>query len=385
MHTLTRRSLNRATLERQLLLRRSDLPALDVVHHLMGLQAQDPDPPYIGLWSRIEGFGLGHLTELLHRRAVVRATLLRGTQHLVTAEDYLWLRPLLQPMLTRWQKAAFGRATHGVDPADLAAAAHTLLLQPPAEPSAQSVTQSVAESATRAVAWPLTRSELGRALAERWPGRDPVALARSVQGLLPVLHPPPDGTWGRRGATPFALADQWLGKPLASQPRPQDLVLRYLAAFGPATVKDVQAWSGMTRLREVVEALRPQLEVFRGEDGAELFDLPDAPRPGPDVPAPARLLAALDNVVLGHADRTRLMTDEQRPHLIVHAALTVDGFVHGLWAIKRDNKGTARLEIRLFGPLSGEQEAEVCQEGERLLRLAAADADPHDIRLLPFR
>jgi hypothetical protein len=356
---LTRRSLNRATLERQLLLRRTDLSAPAVIERVAGLQAQDPDPPYIGLWSRITDFRIDDLTKLLHERMVVRATLFRGTQHLVTAEDYLWLRPLLQPMLDRWQKGGFGSFTTGLDLTELADAARTVL----------------GDST-------VTRPELGRALVERWPGRDPVALARSVQGLLPVVHPPPDGTWGRRGTTPFLLADQWLGRPLAAEPSPRDLVLRYLAGFGPATVKDVQAWSGMTRLREVVEALRPELRVFQGEAGEELFDLPEAPRPDPDTTAPVRFLAALDNVVLGHADRTRMMTDSQRRHIIVEAAVIVDGFVSALWGIKRD-KGTAVLTVKLFSPLSANEEEAVTDEGARLLRFAAEDADHYDIRYRP--
>ncbi|MFF0574903.1 winged helix DNA-binding domain-containing protein [Streptosporangium saharense] len=360
MTILTRRSLNRATLERQSLLRRADVPALDMIERLVGLQAQDPDPPYIGLWNRITAFRLDDLTRLLYRREVVRATLLRGTQHLVTAEDYLWLRPLLQPMLDRWQKGAFGRLTTGLDLTELAATARTALSQDT-----------------------LTRPELGRALTERWPGRDPIALARSAQGLLPVVHPPPDGTWGRRGTTPFTLADRWLGRPLAEAPSARELVLRYLASFGPATVKDIQAWSGMTRLREVVEPLRSRLRVFRNEARAELFDLPEAPRPDPDVPAPVRFLAALDNVVLGHADRTRMMTDGQRRHTIVEAALTVDGFVHGLWSIKR-HKSTATLVVRLFDPLPRGDEAAVVEEGTRLLRFAAAEADNHNIRFRPI-
>jgi hypothetical protein len=194
------------------------------------------------------------------------------------------------------------------------------------------------------------------------------------------VHPPPDGTWGRRGTTPFALADQWLDRPPATEPSARELVLRYLAAFGPALVKDIQAWSGMTRLREVVEPLRPRLRVFQNEAGGELFDLPDAPRPDPGVPAPVRFLAALDNVVLAHADRTRMMADEQRKHTIVEAAMIVDGFVRGLWTVKRDQEGTATLVVKLFEPLGSRDEAAVTEEGVRLLRFVAADADGHDIR-----
>ncbi len=363
MTALDRRALNRATLSRQLLLgRTTDHTAAEVVHRLVGLQAQDPEPPYVGLWSRVRDFRIDDLTGLLHSRDVVRATLLRGTQHLVTADDYLWLRPVLHPMLTRWQKGAFGRDLPGVDPAALAAAARALLAD-----------------------GGLARPDLGRALAERWPGRAPVALARSVQGLLPVLHPPPDGTWGRRGATPFTLAEEWLGAPLAAEPSPDTLVLRYLAAFGPATAKDVQAWSGLTRMRAVVEGLRPRLRVLRDRDGRELFDLPDAPRPDPETPAPVRFLALLDNVLVSYDDRSRVVADHRRPHLVVEPPLTVDGFVHGLWRIERSRRGgPAVLDVRLFAPLTPAQEEAVTEEGARLLRFAAADAEGHDIRLRPL-
>ncbi|GAA3202607.1 winged helix DNA-binding domain-containing protein [Nonomuraea roseoviolacea] len=358
MDVLSRRALNRATLERQLLLGRTGAPALEVVERLAGLQAQDPDPPYVGLWSRVTGFRHDDLTTLLYERRVVRATLYRGTQHLVSAADHRWLRPLLGPMLERWRKGAFGRATPGVDPAELAGSARDLL--------AGKV---------------LTRPELGRALAERWPEADPVALARSVQGLLPVVHPPPDGTWGRRGPTPFALADDWLGTPPAAPTHgARELLLRYLAAFGPATVGDAQAWSGLTRLRAVADELRPRLAVFRDEEGAELLDLPHAPRPDPDTPAPVRFLAPLDNVLLGHADRRRLMGAEARRHVGVYPALLVDGFVRGLWEIRRA-KGAATLTVRLFAPLTGAEEATVAEEGERLLHFAAAGAPELDLRL----
>jgi hypothetical protein len=354
---LSRRELNRATLDRQLLLRRADRTALDVITHLVGLQGQDPDPPYVGLWNRIAGFRVDELIGLLTDRRVVRGTLYRGTQHLVAADDYVWLRPMLQPMLDGRWRGAFGRQTAGLDRAAVAAATREIL-----------------------TGGGLTRPELGRALAARWPDRDPTVLGWTAQALVPILHPPPDGVWGRHGPTPFALAESWLGRPLSDRPRPGDLVLRYLAAFGPATVADVQAWSGLTRLREVVEPLRPRLRTFRDEAGRELFDLPDAPRPGPDVPAPVRFLASLDNVVLAHADRSRLMTDEQRPYVGYSPTMTVDGFVGGLWKIK-SSRGTATLDVQLFAPLPARAEDAVRAEGARLLRFHAAGADAHDIRL----
>lgn len=241
---LTDRALNRATLERQFLLRRSAGSVLDAVRHLVGLQAQAANAPYLGLWSRLESFEIAALTGLLTDRRVVRAGSLRGTQHLTTADDYLWLRPLTRPAGLRGRQAAFGRRTAGVDLDELADVAESLL-------------------AGRT----LTRPQLRDLLAERWPDRDAEALAWSVQMLLPIVHPPPNGTWGVGGATPFALAREWIGCDVVSDPEPAPLVRRYLAAFGPATVPDLQAWSGLTRLRDVVEHLRPGLRTFRDETG----------------------------------------------------------------------------------------------------------------------
>ncbi|MEU7002754.1 winged helix DNA-binding domain-containing protein [Nonomuraea sp. NPDC046570] len=359
MEVLSLRGLNRALLARQMLLERRETSALSVVDHLVGLNAQDPDPPYIGLWSRITGFETDDLTRLLYERTVVRGSLYRGTQHMVTADDYLWLRPLLHPMLVRLQKNAF-KTTDGIALDELVGTARTLLGQ-----------------------GELTRPELGRTLAERWPDGDPVELARSIQFLTAVVHPPPDGTWAWRSKTPFVLAEQWLGRPLADEPSAARLILRHLAAFGPATVRDVQAWSGLTRLREVMEELRPGLRVFRNESGRELFDLPDAPRPGPDVEAPVRFLAALDNVLLGHHDRSRVVNDEQRKHVFLEAAMTVDGFVRGLWRIRRD-KGRATVVVRLFEPLSGQDRDAVTEEGLRLLRFAARESGEHDLVFQPI-
>lgn len=355
MRTLTTRDLNRALLARQHLLARTGHSAVELVEHLTGLQAQDPDPPYVGLWSRITGFAVDDLTRLLHDRTVVRATLFRGTQHLVSAEDYRWIRPLMQPYLDRWQKAAFGKATTGLDLVELRDFARKLLAD-----------------------GPMTRPELGKALVARWPGRDQVSLARSVQGLLAIVHPPPDGTWGRRGTTPFELAENWLQRPLVQDPAAAArLILRYLAAFGPASVKDVQAWSGLTRLREVIDPLRGQLQSFRTEAGAELFDLPDAPRPDADTPAPVRLLAALDNVVLGHADRSRIVDDELRPHTIVDSTVAIDGFVRGIWKLRTD-KGHTVLTVRMRDELSAADREAVGREAALLL--AFAGVGDHEVR-----
>ncbi|MEV7289268.1 winged helix DNA-binding domain-containing protein [Streptomyces sp. NPDC093252] len=359
--TVSLRALGRATLSRQLLLDRAGRTPLDVIHRLAGLQAQDPDPPYIGLWNRIPGFLQEDLTQLLQERRVVRSTLYRGTQHLVTADDYRWLRPVLQPMLDRWQKGAWGRVTAGLDLAELTGAVRDLL-----------------------AAGPLTRPELAAALGERWPDRDAVGLARSAQALLAIVHPPPDGVWGRRGTTPYTLAERWLGRSLETAPPVERLVLRYLAAFGPATVRDVQAWSGMTRLREVVERLRPHLVILRGGSGQELFDLPDAPRPGADHPAPVRFLALLDNVLLAWADRDRMLDPDRRVPVSVEPALIVDGRVHARWRIRHDRDDGAALVIRPFEPLPRAARDEIGEEGMDLLRFAAPKAATHNIEIHPI-
>jgi Winged helix DNA-binding domain len=358
---LTRRALNRTTLRRQALLERAAMPALGMVGQLVAVQAQEPDAPYLGLWTRLEGFEHDELTRLLRERRVVRSSVLRGTQHLVTAADYPWLRPLVQPVLERAQRGTFGRRIAGLDLAELASATRGLL-------------------AGRT----LTRPQLRDLLAERWPDRDPQALVWTAQLLVPVVHPAPAGTWRRRGATPFTLTEEWLGRPLAAAPSPEVLLRRYLAAFGPASVADVQAWSGLTRLGEVAERLRGELRSFRDEAGRELLDLADAPLADPDVPAPVRFLPEFDNLLLAHADRTRVLSDAHRG-LVVQglAAVLVDGFVRAVWTITREG-GTATLVVEaLDGRLPAAERAAVTEEGTRLLAFAAADATRHDVRFAP--
>ncbi|WP_339155318.1 winged helix DNA-binding domain-containing protein [Actinomadura luteofluorescens] len=352
--TLDRRTLNRAALERQLLLERSRMPVLEAVERLVAIQAQETNMPYIGLWTRLEGFRRDDLTGLLYDRSAVRSSILRGTQHMASAADYLWMRPLVEESLLRGRQAAFGSATRGWDLDVLAAEARRLL-------------------AGRT----LTRPQLGRALAERWPDRDPLALGWSAQALVSVVHPPPSGTWNTGGATPFALAEEWIGRPLSKE-SPDRLIRRYLAAFGPASVKDFQMWSGMRRMDAAFEELRPSLQTYRDEDGVELFDLPDMPLPDADVPAPVRFLPAFDNLILAYADRSRIMTDEQRKAVCVGAltkpSLLVDGRVHGVWTLKHDRKAArAELTVELLAPLADEEP--VREEAARLLAFAADGAD----------
>ncbi|GII87335.1 hypothetical protein Ssi03_53250 [Sphaerisporangium siamense] len=348
------RVLNRTLLERQHLLRRTTGTALDVVRHLGPVQGQEHNAPYIGLWTRIAGFRHDDLAALLHDRSVVRGTLIRMTQHLAAAEDHLRLRPLIQPALHRMAFQGTGAEVAALDPAKIAEVAAELL-------------------GDRTV----TRPELGRLLAERFPGYGTAALSRAAQCLVAQIHPPPSGLWGGwagRGAVPCALAERWIGRPL-EEPRPEELVLRYLTAFGPATVKDVQLWSGVTRLREVVERLRPGLRVLRDERGRELFDLPDAVLADPGVPASPRFLPAYDNVLIGHADRTRIVADEHRPAVMPGRALVLptfllDGFVRGTWAV--DGR---TLRISPFAPLRDAEAAELLAEAGRLLDFVAPAAE----------
>jgi hypothetical protein len=351
------RELNRATLERQMLLRRRELPALDAIEHLVGMQAQSPSPPYIGLWTRLKNFRPEELGRLILERRAVRIALMRNTVHLVSASDCLALRPLVQPVLDRTLYSTRANRAHleGVDTAALVAAGRALLEERPR-----------------------TAKDLGKLLQEQWPERDPTSLARAIRHLLPLVQVPPRGVWGKSGPAAHTTAESWLGSPLDPAPSIEDVVLRYLGAFGPATVKDVQTWSGLTRLGEVIERLRPRLRTFRDERGKELFDLPDAPMPDPDTPAPPRFLPEFDNLILSHADRTRFIAEEYRKALasrngMVPAAFLTGGFVRGTWKTGR-SRGRARLEIKPFEPLAKEDRDALAEEGEILLRFIGAES-----------
>jgi Winged helix DNA-binding domain len=362
MQVLGRRALNRALLARQLLLERVELPVPDAVERLVGLQAQAPMPPYYGLWSRLEGFDPHELGRMLTEREAVRLTLMRGTVHLATVRDALFLRPLLEVVIERAHNGAFGRRMGGTDPDRLADAVRELL-----------------------AAGPLTGRELGRGLVKRGIGDDVEALGNAARVYVPLVQLPPRGVWGAGGQAKYATLESWTGREPEADPSIEQLALRYLAGFGPASVMDMQNWSGLTRLKEVFERLRPRLATFRDDDGRELFDLPDAPRPDPDVPAPVRLLGEYDNVLLGHADRSRIIPADfpwnamLAPGRFVNNLL-VDGVLRATWWIERDGKRRATLAIRPFGELApGERDA-VAAEAERMVDFAAADAESREVR-----
>ncbi|HEY4463652.1 MAG TPA: winged helix DNA-binding domain-containing protein, partial [Streptosporangiaceae bacterium] len=335
------------------------------VEHLAGMQAQAPFPPYFGLLSRLDGFQPDDLAGLLLSREVVRIGLMRGTIHLVSARDCLALRPLVQPVLDRALSGSFGRQLAGADVRAVAAAGRELVEERP-----------------------LTFAELGDLLARDWPDHPPAALAQAVRALVPLVQVPPRAVWGRAGQARHTSAESWLGRPLAAGPSLEaleGLVERYLAAFGPATAADVQAWSGLTRLREVTDRMRPRLRVFRDDDGHELLDLPEAPRPSPDTEAPVRLIAEFDNLILSHADRTRIMSDDSRKCLfrlpnVFPGSVLVDGFVAGMWRLSR-SRTAATLTVELFGERPGAADrAAVAKEAARVLAFAAPEASTHQVR-----
>ena len=279
--TLSTRQLNRATLARQLLLAREPIGPVEAIGRLCGLQAQEAAPPFIGLWTRLDGFEREHLLAALRDREVVRATLMRATLHLLGATDYAAFRCALMPVMERAVRV-LGERAKGLEPEAVLPAARELLLERPRG-----------------------FNELRRLLQERFPAVNDRALGYTVRTHVPLVMVPTDAPWGFPSVADFALADEWLGRPLPEDGTPEQLVLRYLAAFGPASAADAQTWSGLQGLAPVLEALRPQLLVFKSEGSRrELFDLPGAPRPDGDVPAPARFLPEFDNLVLAHADRT---------------------------------------------------------------------------------
>ena len=355
LKVLSRRALNRALLARQHLLERRSAPALDEIEHLVGMQSQVPSSPYVGLWSRLEGFRGEELSDLIETRRAVRLGLMRNTVHLVSSRDCIQLRPLVQPLFERSFAAThFGRNLKGLDLEVVIAAATELLIKEPR-----------------------TLSELGEEMKKRWPDRDAASLAYVVRYLVPAVQVPPRGLWGKSGVPKMAVAEDWLGRPMAAKPSVDRVVLRYLDAFGPATPADAAAWSGIAGMREVFDRLRPRLRNFHDERGRELFDVQDGLLPDPETPAPARFLPEFDNINLGHDDRTRVIAFEHR-HVITSGTVLLDGWVAATWRVKRGRK-RAVLSIQPFKRLHRAERNQLEAEGNRLLEFLAGPNGNNEI------
>lgn len=321
------------------------------------MQAQVPNSPYVGLWTRLEEFQPNELADLITTRRAVRLGLMRNTIHLVTARDCLAQRSLFDSLFERSLKTThFGRNLVGIDLSAVIAQATVLMKEKPR-----------------------TFAELAKLLQRRWPDRDASSLAYAIRYLVPIVQVPPRGIWGKSAQPTWTSTELWLGRPLAPKPSIDKLVVRYLTAFGPATVPDVSTWSGLTGLRDVVERLRPKLRTFQDERGRELFDVPDGPLPDPDTPAPPRFLPEYDNLLIGHDDRTRVIDHAYR-YVIFAGTLLVDGFVHATWSIKRA-RDAATLTIEPLKRLTKSDRLAVSEEGERLLNFAVNGAAKRDVRI----
>jgi hypothetical protein len=336
------------------------MSAKGALAHLLGLQAQNVKPPYYALAARLDGFVPEELSRLMADREAVRIVTMRSTIHTHTADDCLTLRPLVQPARDR-ELTYFRKGLAGVDLDRLTVLARDLV-----------------------EAEPRTMKQLREALLVEWPDADPQSLSVAARCRLPLVQVTPRGLWGRSGQVALTTAEHWLGRPAQEVPADETsaldtTVLRYLAAFGPASVKDMQTWAGLTRLRAAFERLRPQLLTFRDEHGTELFDLPDAPRPDPETPAPPRFLPEFDNLLLSHADRTRVVPADLKGRTWTgnqaHCTLLVDGFLAGLWRLE-----DRTLTVEPFGAFTTDQWAAVVEEGQRMLA-ALYEGGAYDIRL----
>ena len=357
---LTDRQLNRATLSRQLLLTRHDIGLVEATEFLLGLQAQVTEGPYQGLWSRLEGFTHEALTELIVDRQLARATTMRGTLHLHSLPDLVGIRELIQPVLERMWQGNFGKRFGDNDQDEVLKAAIDVIDREP-----------------------MTAGSVGKALKDKFPTAEPLAMTVLLQIREIMVQVPPTRIWGSGHSPLLARAAKWLPSTESRLDR-ETLVRRYLRAYGPASVNDMQSWCGLTKLGEVFETLRPELVTFTAEDGRELFDLPDAPRPAADTPAPVRFLPLYDNVYLGYDNRRRMLAkdDTKRVNLLAEyrAAVLVDGIIASGWMIST-KKGSAVLEIEPYRQLRKTDVTDLEREGLNFLRFMAETAESFDVRV----
>jgi hypothetical protein len=355
---LDRRALNRATLARQHLLDRGDLGALDAIRWLVGIQAQEPPSPYVTLWSRLKNFDPSELGRLLTDRAVVRMALMRNTIHLTMTDDALCLRPLMQVVADRqFRSTSFAKDTAALD-LDLVAQQGRLLLE----------------------AAPRTNAQVGALLAERWPGVPKGSLAQVLRHRLALVQVPPRGVWGARGAATLTTLESWSGRSMDKDPSMAEALLRFIAAYGPASGKDIQQWCGLTKLKAVIDELSDRLVKYQDIDGTVLYDLPEAPRPDADTPAPPRFLADYDNMLISLADRSRFASStEHRPFEIgfgLSGSLLLDGVVGGMWKVE-----DTVLEVRTVTSQRGSGLSELRDEAAVFAGFLATGHDVTDYRI----
>ncbi len=359
---LDNRTLNRTLLARQGLLRREKRPVLETIEHLVGLQSQVPGDPFVALWSRIAAFDPADLDALMLERRTVRTGLMRTTLHLVTADDAVLLAPHFAGVLSRTFRSQrrFREAIDGLDLDELLTLGRSAL-----------------------AAHPRTASELAHLFAERWPDRDAAALAWAIRYFVPTVQVTPRGLFGRRMQPTMTTVANWLAREVPTEVAPgtsEALVLRYLRAFGPASVADMRTWSWLTGLRAVVEGMRPQLRTYRDERGQELFDAPDAPIADPAVEAPVRFLPAYDNLLLSHEDRSRMAGSWYAESRYSRGSILIDGFVTAGWHVER-TKGTASMLVDLFTEIPARDTASIEGEGTALLDFLAADSTTREVIL----
>jgi winged helix DNA-binding protein len=357
---ISARALNRATLARQMLLARERLEPATAIERIAGMQAQVPRPPFVGLWTRLEGFTRQDLLTAIERREVVRGTLMRGTIHLFSTRDYLKFRQTLVPALSEGL-AVVRERIRDLDIPDVVERGRAFFTRAPAPFSA-------------------FRDHLKKAS----PGVDERALAYVVRLYLPLLQTPgPGAAWGYPATADFAVAESWLGKAIDTADRAEELACRYLAAFGPATPNDFRTWSGLPAARTIFEALRPKLIVLRDDRKRELFDLPKAPRPAEDVDAPVRFLPEFDNLLLAYTEKTRFVAEAHRSrlttrNLLLPATFLIDGAVAGTWTLSKARQA-ATLTMSPFGRVSAGARKALDAEGARIAEFLDPDARTRDV------
>ena len=341
---LSNLQLNRALMARQFLVERVDLRVIEVLEHLVGMQAQVPASPYVGLWNRVRNFDPGQLSDLLVSRSAVRAVLMRSTLHLVSSRDLGAIWPLTRKVGERQFKSSqFARDLVGLEVGAIVNIADQVLKQSPR-----------------------TQAALGKALASHWPDRTPLSLAYAVRSGLPLVQIPPRGLWGKSGQATWARAQDWLGRSIAQRASLRSMFWRYLAAFGPATIADFQCWSGLTGIRDRIEHWRSELRAFRDERGRELFDLAEGILPDPERTVPVRFLPEFDNALLAHADRSRVIPEQFCTRVIIgQPTVLIDGFVRGTWKLSRDRSASV-LSISLFDSLPRGRSADLKRAANEL-------------------